>query len=175
MAREVKPSNDERDPPPHTPPALLVLNYRSPPAPPVFRSPNAPRWWGSTRGTRGGCSAVFMSCLDRHGMVLTAWVVAMACVYVVIRTSGAKHLTGTRRVQVILAAFVSFVATIGMAVTYWGHAMRFDLHVPTPACRCWLALLVTAVGWFLLCAEKADRTLMAAAASDRWCPARRRR
>ena len=87
-------------------------------------------------------------------MALTAWVIAMACVYVVVRTNGAKHLTSARRVQVILAAFVSFVATVGVAVTYWGRAMRFDLHVPAPACRWWLALLATAVVWFLIARRK---------------------
>jgi hypothetical protein len=123
MAAEVKPSIGERDPPLHAPPVLLVLDYPSPPHPPVFRSRKRAMVIGGPHvafATVAG--AVFMSCLDRHGMALTAWVVAMACVYVVVRTSGAKHLTAGRRVQVILATFVSFVATVGAAVTYWGRA-----------------------------------------------------
>jgi hypothetical protein len=155
MAAEVKPSNVDRDPPLHAPPALLVLDYRSPPGPPVFRFPKRATVIGGPHvafATVAG--AVFMSCLDRHGMALTAWVVAMACVYVVVRTNGAKHLTAARRVQVILATFVSFVATVGVAVTYWGRALRIDLHVPTPECRWWLAVLATAIGWFLLARRK---------------------
>src|SRR3954451_15082744 len=120
MATEYKPSNDERDPPLHAPPSLLVLDSRSPPRPPVFRSPKratAVRARHVVLATAVG--AVFMSCLDGHWMALTAWTVSMACVYVVVRTSAAKQLTPARRVQVVVAAFVSFVATIGVAVTYW--------------------------------------------------------
>lgn len=151
MAAELKPSNDKRYRPLHAPPALLVLDYHSPPHPPVFRSPKrATVVRGRHVVLATAVGAIFMSCLDRHWMALTAWVVSMACVYVVVRTRGAKRLTPARRAQVILATFLSFVATVGVAVTYWGRAFRFDFHAPTPACRWWLALLATAVGWFLL-------------------------
>jgi hypothetical protein len=168
MAAEVKPSIGERDPPLHAPPVLLVLDYPSPPHPPVFRSRKRAMVIGGPHvafATVAG--AVFMSCLDRHGMALTTWVVAMACVYVVVRTSRAKHLTAGRRVQVILATFVSFVATVGAAVTYWGRAYRFDFHVPTPACRSWLALLAAAVVWFLL--ARRNRPQAHRPHPPRWC------
>jgi hypothetical protein len=155
MSAEVKLSNDERAPPLHAPPVLLVLDYRSPPRPPVFRFPKRAMVIGGPHvafATVAG--AVFMSCLDRNGMALTAWVVTMACVYVVVRTSGAAQLTTARRIQVILPAFLSFVATIGATATYWGRAIRFEAHAPSPACWRWLALLAAAVAWFLVARRK---------------------
>ena len=132
-------------------PARPMLAYRSPPHPPI---PEFPKRGKVVRGhhvilaTLAG--AAFFACMDAHWMPLTAWTVSMACVYVLVRAGAAKHLTAARRVQVILAAFLSIVATFGVGVTYWGRALRFELHAPPPACRWWLALLATSVAWFLL-------------------------
>jgi hypothetical protein len=102
-----------------------------------------------------GAAAMGFCCgFGGQWQALTAWTVAMACVYVLVRASGAAQLTTTRRIQVILAAFLSFLATIGATTAYWGRAMRFEAHAPSPACPRWLALLAAAVAWFLVARRK---------------------
>jgi hypothetical protein len=143
------------------PPARPVPDYRFPPHPPI---PEFPKRRKVVRGRHVVLAtltgAVFFSCMDAHSMALTAWTVSMACVYVLVRMGAERHLTAARRVQVVLAAFLSFVATFGAGVTYWGRALRFELHAPSPACRWWLALLVMSIAWFLLARRYGRRPLV---------------
>ena len=124
-------------------PAQPVLDYRSPPHPPI---PEFPKHGKVVRGrhvflaTLAG--AAFFSCMDAHWMPLTAWTVSMACVYVLVRTGAERHLTATRRVQVILAAFLSFVATFGGG----GHVLGPSTAVRIARATTGMPVVARAVG-----------------------------